>query len=408
VRFYRYSESGKGFWTADNLTYEHAENGVWTFSLPASLKLDVEAPPPAERELTPSRRSTLAARYRAAAAAVHGTVRFVGFADHRPRPNVQVPELFVPLRLETRDEKKKGWTTKELVDHLLDKPADGKRAARVAVLGDPGSGKTTLCRFAAVVIAGETDCEGLRVTDEILPLFLPFRDYVRVCRETNDRSLVEYLEEQARAQLQVAVPEGFLEASLDDGRAVLLLDGLDEVGSPEDRVEMRGRVQAFCRLYPRTPVLVTSRFAGYEDAPLPRQGPEAFVHLGLASFDDDDLRRFVTSWYAVQEANDPVARDRGAADLVAALEADARVRELARNPMLATLIALVHRYEAHLPGERAALYDICVKTGAFSGGGDGDPRGAASRRLRLFPSLAHGVPGGSRLGRGGESGKGSP
>jgi predicted NACHT family NTPase len=64
----------------------------------------------------------------------------------------------------------------------------------------------------------------------------------------------------------------------------------------------------------------------------------------------------------VQEANDPVARDRGAADLAAALEADARVRALARNPMLATLIALVHRYEAHLPGERAALYNICVKT----------------------------------------------
>ncbi|MCP4663838.1 MAG: hypothetical protein GY856_51295 [bacterium] len=30
--------------------------------------------------------------------------------------------------------------------------------------------------------------------------------------------------------------------------------------------------------------------------------------------------------------------------------------------MLATLIALVHRFEAHLPGERAALYDICVRT----------------------------------------------
>ncbi len=30
--------------------------------------------------------------------------------------------------------------------------------------------------------------------------------------------------------------------------------------------------------------------------------------------------------------------------------------------MLATLIGLVHRYEAHLPGERAVLYDLCVKT----------------------------------------------
>ncbi|NJL27528.1 MAG: hypothetical protein HC897_06335 [Thermoanaerobaculia bacterium] len=57
-----------------------------------------------------------------------------------------------------------------------------------------------------------------------------------------------------------------------------------------------------------------------------------------------------------------MARDRGIAELLAAIEADRWVRELARNPMLATLIALVHRYEAHLPGERAKLYELCVKT----------------------------------------------
>ncbi len=31
---------------------------------------------------------------------------------------------------------------------------------------------------------------------------------------------------------------------------------------------MRDRVSAFCSQYPRLPVLLTSRFAGYDDAPL--------------------------------------------------------------------------------------------------------------------------------------------
>ncbi len=82
----------------------------------------------------------------------------------------------------------------------------------------------------------------------------------------------------------------------------------------------------------------------------------------LEKFDDHDLRQFVANWYAVQEAADPVARDEGVADLCAALDSNERVKELARNPMLATLIALVHCYKAHLPGERARLYDLCVKT----------------------------------------------
>ncbi len=363
VHFFGFSTEGRGFWAPDTKAYEGARDGVWSFDLPRELKLDAEAAIPGTTRLSKARRATLTARYRAAAAAVHGTVRFVGFSGSRPRPNVQVSELFVPLRLRKRGrtERDEVWTTRELLRRLLDRSDEGQSACMV-VLGDPGSGKTTLCKLAAVVVSGEHPMEGLEIEGEPLPLYLPFREYARRCREGGDCSIVAFLTDQARHHLQVPLPEPLLEEILDRGGAVLLLDGLDEVGSAAQREEMRERVQAFCRGYPRIPALVTSRVAGYHDAPLPQTGASAFRHLELDPFDREDLRLFVKQWYGRQEPEDPVARDRNIADLTAALETRRGVGDLARNPMLATLIALVHRYEARLPGERAALYDLCVRT----------------------------------------------
>jgi hypothetical protein len=152
---------------------------------------------------------------------------------------------------------------------------------------------------------------------------------------------------------------------------VLVLDGLDEVGAPEHRAAMRDLVAAFSAAHSKVPMLITSRIAGYDEASLSGKVVEvknrphlvyvAFHHFVLERFDDQDLRTFVTHWYSVQEPTDPVARDRGIADLLAALNADERVRELARTPILATLIAMIHRVEANLPGERAKLYELCVR-----------------------------------------------
>ncbi len=365
IHLFLYSDEGKGFWAKDTLAYENVPDGVWTLPLDPALRLDGESPEPAPATLTNARRATLTARYRTAAATVHGSARFVGFADHRPRPNVSVPELFVPLRFEQRGyfgagSKPAYWTTARLLRGLLQ--GDESGPGRFVVLGDPGSGKTTLCRFASVALTGAASIEGLDVAEDVLPLFLPFREYVRERRENKKLSIIDFLTEQAGAQLQVNVSESFLQEALDDGRAILLLDGLDEVGSVAERESMRGSIQGFCGQYPKVAALLTSRIAGYNEAPLSQEGADAFMHLTIVPFDHDDLRQFVTHWYAAREPTDPLARDRGVADLQAVLDAGPHVRELARNPMLATLVALVHRYEAHLPGERAALYDICVKT----------------------------------------------
>lgn len=362
LHFFRYSPEGQGFWAADTQAYEKAPEGVWTLSLPETLCSGGPATRGEDPEATAARREATATRYRQAAAAYHGRARFIGFADHRRRPNTAVGELYVPLHLtprgQNRSTEEAHWTTARLVKRLCAGHSE-HGATRIVVLGGPGSGKTTLCRFLSVVIAGEVRLPGVAPDSSLTPLLLPFREYTR---EWASLSIIEFLYRQAGTELSIALPEGFLEEVLEAGQAVLLLDGLDEVGRPEDRAAMRDRVLAFCRAYPETPLLVTSRIAGYDEAPLTADGREAFTHLQLADFENEELREFVRRWYAIQEPDDPVARDRGIADLSAAMTAEPRITELARNPMLATLIALIHRFEAHLPGERAKLYELCIKT----------------------------------------------
>lgn len=353
VSLFAYSPEGRGFWVLDNRASEQAPTGIWAINLALPHAAAPKAP-------TAKRTATLATRYRQAVRQVHGIARFVGFADNRPRPNAQVSELFVPLRLETIGAKEESWTTARLLSWLA-KPGKKGRPSAV-LLGDPGSGKTTLLRFAAVWFAGGVKIEGATAPKKsVLPLFLPFREYVQACAK-NECSLLNFLEDQAANHLQVKLPEGFLETAIEKGDAVLLLDGLDEVGDSGARQAMLERVLAFCAQYPRLPVLITSRVAGYDEAPLPKEERGGFRHFRLASFSDKDLALFVRNWYAVQEPVDSAARDEGVEDLSAAFRADPRVRELAKNPLLATLIALVHRFEAHLPGERAKLYELCIKT----------------------------------------------
>jgi predicted MPP superfamily phosphohydrolase len=357
ITFHRYSPSSDGFWAPDPGAFYGAKEGQWTFELPPSLRGSGK---PLAAPLTSTRAGVLAHRYRDAVVACFGSVKFIGFAEGRPRRNVPVPDLFVPLRLasDSREGKSDGWTTTRLLNTLA---ARTDPPARMVILGGPGSGKTTLCLFALCAFAGQV--EGIfEEPPATLPLYLPLRDYVRRGAEQPALSFVDYLQEQASGQLQLALPPNFLIHALESGEAVLLLDGLDEVGSAAERVDLRGKVQAFCRLYPALAVLVTSRIQGYDEAPLSLDGRDAFRQLWLEDFNDDDLTHFVRQWYGAQEPNDPVAREQGMRSLQLALDATPGARALARSPLLATLIALVHRFEAHLPGERVKLYDLCVKT----------------------------------------------
>ncbi len=243
-----------------------------------------------------------------------------------------------------------------------------KNEPAVVVLGDPGSGKSTLLKVIALALAQDRDGP--------LPMLLPLNAYADHLLKHGEVSLTAYLGEYyAARQKRLAGVGALFESALTSGRAVVLLDGLDEVQA--ERPFLVRLVQDFVRecvampadadtVVPGNRVVVTSRLVGYDDAPLTG---ERWRTYSLQDFDRDDIERFVGQWtlafeMGVREGDSPKAREAAETERAALLDAiDAResVARLAANPLLLTILALIKRTGVSLPGHRAKLYELYLE-----------------------------------------------
>jgi predicted NACHT family NTPase len=215
---------------------------------------------------------------------------------------------------------------------------------KFVLLGAPGSGKTTLMSYFAVMLAQkQPEILGLAADTDLLPIIIKIRD---LAKRAEHLSILDYIRQFASGNLQVKeLPTGFFEYWLDDGRALILLDGLDEVANEAKRYEIVNQIEVFLGQYPKTE----------QSLHLVQQGirasffrTEEFPRYVLESFDDDKIEIFIKKWYE-SRFEDPEESQRRQESLRQALAEQKRIKELARNPLLLTIIALIHRYEAYLP-----------------------------------------------------------
>lgn len=249
-----------------------------------------------------------------------------------------------------------GGERRSLASVLRD--AERDEASRVlAVIGGPGSGKTTLARNTALELCAHR----WRPWKRRLPVLLYLRDHATAL-----------LADEPPTLETVAVTAGWLDGKvsarwlarrLDRGGCVVLLDGLDEVADPTERVQVVDWVARQIQRHPRNTYVVTSRPHGYESNPLP--GAEV---LQLRRFTWQQIERFLRQWSYATESRARgatghevrAAAARTATDLLARLRRQAALYDLAANPLLLTMTANVHRYRGQLPGSRAELYaEMC-------------------------------------------------
>ena len=118
------------------------------------------------------------------------------------------------------------------------------------------------------------------------------------------------------------------------------------------------RIENFLGQFDRNRAIITSRPAGYQRDFF---RTEEFPHYQIEPFDDSKISAFIDNWYH-SRFQDQAEAQRRKESLRKALDDNDRIKLLARNPLLLTIIALIHRYQAVLPKERYKLYDKAVET----------------------------------------------
>ena len=209
------------------------------------------------------------------------------------------------------------------------------RERLVAILGDPGSGKTSLIKYLclswAVNKAGP------------LPLSIDLKTYVR-----QRIGLLAFIESGCTS---FGLNAAKVEEALKAGEAALYLDGLDEVFDGPDRGSIVEEITAFVARYPAARVVLTSRLVGYEPETLRSAG---FSHATLEDFDASQVVDFLQRWHNVAEEESTV-RERLQRQLERALSESKAIRELSGNPLLLTMMAILNRNQ-DLPRDRVELY----------------------------------------------------
>ena len=210
-----------------------------------------------------------------------------------------------------------------------------ERHPRLMVLGSPGAGKTTFLKYLAMqCITG-----GLAV--DKVPFFVTLKDFADAPKAPR---LVDYMV----GLLPKILTSDTVEQLLTEGRAFVLLDGLDEVREEDTKRVIREMRETADR-FAASQFVITCRIAAKEYT------FERFTEVEVANFDQAQITVFVENWFRAKQDFTQAQR------FMKQLKENKPIRELATSPLLLTLLCLVFGEEGDFPSNRSDLYAEGVK-----------------------------------------------
>lgn len=292
-----------------------------------------------------------------------GEIHFEGLPTDKEAGSVKVKleNIFVPLHLTQQSnrrrkkdefdiEKKK----REGIGEILEKNS------RLAILAKPGGGKSTLIKRIAIAYAFPQRRE--QINDK-----LPDKDWFPIflrCRELGEKvtlSITDIIQGiPSRAEIH-SCSEGFsvlVSKALQNGNALLLIDGLDEIAEDKNRIAFVNQLRTFIATYPTINIIVTSREAGFRVV----GGSLATYceNYTVSNLNESEIEELCLKWHKaiIDETENTIKEAKKLCDLILK---DSRIRVLAENPLLLTTLLFVKRWAGYLPTKRSVLYQEMIK-----------------------------------------------
>jgi formylglycine-generating enzyme required for sulfatase activity/energy-coupling factor transporter ATP-binding protein EcfA2 len=241
----------------------------------------------------------------------------------------------------------------------------------MVLLGDPGSGKSTFVNHLSLCLAAHRlhPAAGWLARlpgwpnrwADLLPVPVELRVFAAWIRDTGPGAekagiLAAYLAHWL-AQWDMGDAAALIRERLRAGRAILLLDGLDEIQSTGKVLEtVKDCIEVLPQAYKKgVPIMATCRVLSYQDKRW--RLDSNWTRFELAKLTREKIKAFIGAWYA---ETGPGREKSSGADRLIRATAHKELAELAQTPLLLTMMAVVNDHKGGLPDTRAILYEEIV------------------------------------------------
>ncbi|MBD0361338.1 MAG: NACHT domain-containing protein, partial [Coleofasciculus sp. C3-bin4] len=207
------------------------------------------------------------------------------------------------------------------------------------VLGGPGAGKSTfLRRMGLEALKGKKG----NFKHACIPVFIELKKF-----NSGEINIEKEIAEEFRI-CGFPSHEEFTAKALEQGKLLILLDGLDEV--PTERMnEAIRQIQNFVDLHDQNRFITSCRVAAY------RHNFRRFTDVAMADFDDAQIENFISNWFRSepQTGQDCWKKLNN--------EEHKSAKELTQTPLLLTLVCLLYQRSRKFPTNRATLYERALR-----------------------------------------------
>lgn len=209
---------------------------------------------------------------------------------------------------------------------------------KLMILGKPGAGKTTFLKYLAI------QCIEGKFQAKRVPIFVTLKKFAEA---PNKPGLLQYISEEVinHVSMLSRVAETQFISSIQDvithGKALVLLDGLDEVRK-EDNSRILKEICEFSDRFQNNQFVLTCRIAAREYT------FEKFTEVEIADFDDKQINNFATKWFKGKTVTSQT--------FIKCLKDNNRIKQLAESPLLLTLLCLAFEESGDFPANRSELY----------------------------------------------------
>jgi formylglycine-generating enzyme required for sulfatase activity/predicted MPP superfamily phosphohydrolase/energy-coupling factor transporter ATP-binding protein EcfA2 len=305
---------------------------------------------------------------------------------------ISLPQVYIPLETtnpfqKTMDERKMKEKDKAILKvpgEMGDDGEEGKKTLTIDIEelisqvncllleGKAGMGKTTLVKHLAYTLIRNSGPQSLR---GYLPVLVFLKDfwpvYQKEMKKESSNLTFESLLEGYFKKVQCPLSKGIIKDFLKEGRALLLLDGLDEV--PEEiRSELVDTVHRFRFEYTSNEAqvkpkeienngnrfLITARPHGIDAKELECFGD---YHQKIEYLDDKKVEDFISRWFRAVSGQARGFADITSRDMISEIKLHEHASVFIRNPLLLTALCIFYLVGGkRIPDQRADLYDRIV------------------------------------------------